>query len=160
MDHDTARPVTVSRRIGAPASLIFSALATPSRHLEFDGSGMLRATDYEGAVRGVGDVFLMRMYNDEFGDYVMRNEVVEFEPDRRIAWAPQRHDVDDDDDWRHRWRFELEPDGPDATVVTETYDLSRSPDEAKRIMRDGTVWLDGMRVSLERVAAAVTSEGE
>ena len=122
MDRDTRGPVAVSRRIGAPASVIFTALATPSRHLEFDGSGMLRATDYEGAVGGVGDVFDMRMFNDEFGDYVMRNEVVEFEPDRRIAWAPQRHDVDDDDDWRHRWRYELEPDGPDATVVTETYE--------------------------------------
>jgi len=139
---------------------IFSLLATPSRHLELDGSGMLRGTEYEGQLHAVGDVFLMRMHNEQFGDYVMRNVVVEFEPDRRIAWAPTRYDLDDDEDWEHRWGFTLEPDGAHATVVTETYDLTRSPQEARRIMRGGTVWLAGMERTLERIDAVTTGSSE
>jgi hypothetical protein len=30
----------------------------------------------------------MNMFNDEMGDYVMENRVVEFEPERRIVWEP------------------------------------------------------------------------
>src|ERR1700748_3431913 len=39
---DEYQPVTVSRRICAPAHGIFQVLADPARHLEFDGSGSLR----------------------------------------------------------------------------------------------------------------------
>ena len=48
--------------------------------------------------------------------YRIANEVVEFEPDRRIAW---RHIG------AHRWRYELtEVEG--GTEVTETFDWSTS----------------------------------
>ena len=47
--------------------------------------------------------------------YTMTNEVVEFEPDRLIAW---RHIG------RHRWRYELEPISDTETLVTETFDGS------------------------------------
>jgi hypothetical protein len=35
-------PITASRRIGSPASVIFQILADPARHRDLDGSGMLR----------------------------------------------------------------------------------------------------------------------
>ncbi len=35
-------PITVSRRIGSPASEIFQILADPGRHRDLDGSGMLQ----------------------------------------------------------------------------------------------------------------------
>ena len=41
------------------------------------------------AVRGVGDVFVMRMYFTELGNYHMINHVVEFERGRRIGWEPE-----------------------------------------------------------------------
>ena len=39
---DDFTPVSVSRRIGASAGEIFAILADPVRHLDFDGSEMLR----------------------------------------------------------------------------------------------------------------------
>jgi hypothetical protein len=42
MGNDDCKPVSVSRRIEAPAGVIFALLAHPDRHPEFDGSEMLR----------------------------------------------------------------------------------------------------------------------
>jgi hypothetical protein len=35
-----------------------------------------------------GDAFVTNMHHDEFGDYQMRNEVVDYEAGRRLAWEP------------------------------------------------------------------------
>ncbi len=78
-------PITVSRRIGSPASVIFQILADPGRHRDLDGSGMLRGVVSGGAISGAGDVFVMKMYFTELGDYEMNNHIVEYEPDRRIG---------------------------------------------------------------------------
>jgi len=158
MESEPVLPVRTSRRIGASTHEIFTLLATPSRHLEFDGSGTLRGSEFDGELRSVGDEFLMRMWYEQFGDYVMRNVVVEFEPDRRIGWAPVRRDIEDDEDWEHRWIFTLDPEGPDATTVTETYGPSRSPDHARKIMSDGTVWLKAMERTLERIEEIVATQ--
>ena len=80
--------VRVSRRIPAPAAKIFAVLATPARHLDLDGSGMLRGAVTDHPMRGVGDFFDMRMYYVEHGDYQMRNHIVEFEPTRRSSGSP------------------------------------------------------------------------
>src|SRR6202034_4020889 len=81
--------VRVSRRIEASAAVIFAVLADPRRHLELDGSGMLRGAVTTAPVTGVGDVFIMSMYFSALGDYEMNNHVVEYEPDRRIGWEPE-----------------------------------------------------------------------
>ena len=78
-------PVKVSRRIDAPAAMIFRVLTDPGRHAELDGSGMLRGAVTTTPISGVGDVFIMKMYFSELGDYEMNNHVVEYEPDRRIG---------------------------------------------------------------------------
>jgi hypothetical protein len=76
--------VEVSRRIEASAALIFKILADPQRHIEFDGSGMLRGAVLDSPISDVGDTFTMKMHR--LGDdYLMINYVVEFEPDRRIC---------------------------------------------------------------------------
>jgi hypothetical protein len=82
-------PVTVSRRISAPASAIFQLLADPGRHRDLDGSGMLRGVVPGPVICGVGDVFVMKMYFGELGDYQMINHVVEYEPGQRIGWEPE-----------------------------------------------------------------------
>lgn len=77
------RRLEISRRIGASAEFIFEILASPSRHMDFDGSGMLRGAVHEGLITKVGDSFTIKM--QRLGDdYLMINHVVEFEPDRRI----------------------------------------------------------------------------
>ena len=149
-------PVKVSRRIGAPAAMIFQVLADPGRHMELDGSGMLRGAVTSDAVTGVGDVFVMQMYFSAHGDYQMNNRVVEFEQDRLIGWEPAAgHGHPDEgestDAWGHRWSFSLVPDGPEATVVTESYDCSRVPAEAQEDMHGGKVWLASMSATLERL---------
>lgn len=99
--------------IDAPASRIFDLLADPSAHSRFDGSGTV-----QGFVTGptrleLGSRFGMQMRIKVA--YRTLNEVVEFEPDRRIAWCHFN---------RHRWRYELEPIDEGRTVVTETFDGS------------------------------------
>ncbi len=157
------QPVRVSRRIEAPASEIFRVLADPRRHLEIDGSGMLRGATSDAVISGVGDVFTMAMYYSDLGDYEMNNHVVEFEQDRRIGWEPEAgrgHRTTAQGStagtrWGHRWSFELVPDGPGATVVTEIYDCSAAPENARAGMRDGEVWAGAMGSTLERLDQAV-----
>lgn len=148
--------VAVSQRIEAPASRVFSVLRDPKRHVEFDGSTMVRESS-AAPIGAVGETFVMRMHNEEFGDYEMRNEVVEFIEDRAIAWAPKRHDVKDEVDWNHRWGWRLISDG-EATEVTAFFDCSRVPDEGRRILRDGERWRPVLQRSLERLDSLVRHE--
>ena len=151
-------PVKVQRTIEAPADRIFSVLADPGRHEELDGSGMLRGAATEGAVTGLGDVFTMKMFFEGRGDYQMDNLIVTFEDGRRIGWAPRLHvdDLAEGDPGSNgsRWVFELEPQGPDTTLVTEVYDCSASPDEIRAAVADGTAWIGAMETTLERLEAA------
>jgi uncharacterized protein YndB with AHSA1/START domain len=108
-----SRVVSVSRFIPAPPEAIFAVLADASRHPEIDGSGTVqgvRGNDPEPLV--MGSKFGMNM---KMGvPYLITNVVVEYEPNRLIAW---RH-------WgRHRWRYELAAvEG--GTEVTESFDWS------------------------------------
>jgi hypothetical protein len=62
MTDEEYQPVAVSRRICAPVHDIFEVLVNPVRHLEVDGSGMLRRAVSTTMISGVGDVFVMKMY--------------------------------------------------------------------------------------------------
>jgi hypothetical protein len=146
-------PVVVSRRIGAPASAIFAILTDPVRHLDLDGSEMLRGAVTSARITGVGDVFVMRMYFAALGDYEMNNHVVEYELDRRIGWEPEagRGHPGEGGRWGHRWSYQLTPVGPEETVVTEIYDCSRATEDERRGMEDGKVWIESMTETLERL---------
>ena len=150
------QPVRVSRRIAAPADVIFQVLADPRRHVEFDGSDSLRGSVTTDVVSAVGDVFVMKMYFDHLGDYEMNNHVVEYEPGKRIGWEPEAGHghpgaAADDARWGQRWSYELEPDGPAATVVTEIYDCSRAPEDQRAGMDNGKVWIESMTDTLARL---------
>jgi uncharacterized protein YndB with AHSA1/START domain len=160
MTTEVVTTVSVSRRIAAPPETVFEVLSNPQRHQDFDGSGMLRGTE-GGPITDVGAVFVMKMYFKPLGgDYSMINHVVEYEPGRLIAWEPENGpghpDVDSPNArWGHRWRFEVAPDGPDATVVTETWDGTGIPaDDAE----DGRQWLPSMTNTLERLDELLTRE--
>jgi uncharacterized protein YndB with AHSA1/START domain len=112
----TARNESSSTAIAAPPSTVFAILADPRQHQLIDGSGTLRGV-VEGPERlELGARFGMRM--KQGAPYTIKNRVVEFEPDRLIAW---RHVG------VHLWRYELEPTSDGGTRVTETWDLSHYP---------------------------------
>ena len=56
------KPLEVSRRIEAPAAVVFAILASPQRHKDFDGSGLLRGVVVDRRISGVGDTFTMKMH--------------------------------------------------------------------------------------------------
>lgn len=161
MSDDDCQPVAVSRRINAPAHDIFQVLANPVRHPEFDGSESLRGAASAAVISGVGDVFVMQMYFPHLGNYEMNNHVVEYQPDRRIGWEPEAgrghpnaaSGSSDSARWGQRWSYELTPDGPDATIVTEIYDCSQAPPEERAGMDNGKVWIESMTRTLERLDA-------
>jgi len=103
------RPVQVSRRIAAPADMIFRILSDPGRHPDIDGSGTLRDASAGAGVPGAGR-------------------------------------------WR-RWSYELTPDGAQATTVTEIYDCCRGPEDAGAGLGNGTIMIEAMTRTLERLAA-------
>jgi hypothetical protein len=167
MSDDAYQPVAVSRRIRAPAHAIFQVLADPARHPDFDGSGALRGAGSTVVISGVGDVFVMKMYYSHLGDYEMNNHVVEYEQDRRIGWEPEAGrghpnaapGSSEPARWGQRWSYQLTPDGPDATVVTEIYDCSRAPEEKRAGMENGKIWTEAMARTLERLDALCAGQG-
>jgi hypothetical protein len=152
MTDDEYQAVAVSRRIRASARDIFQVLANPVRHPEFDGSQSLR---------GAGSTAVMKMYFSHLGDYEMNNHVVEYEQDRRIGWEPEagRGHPRAGRSLGQRWSYQLTPDGPDAAVVTEIYDCSRAPEEARAGMDNGKVWIEAMTKTLERLDALCARQG-
>jgi len=157
---EESKPLEVSRRIEASAAVIFEILATPQRHMDFDGSGMLRGAALDRPISGVGDTFTMKMHR--LGDdYLMLNYVVEFEPEQRIFWEPAPGDpsrAEGNDPTKvgipagYRWGFVLTPDGNGATVVTEVFDHGPLPDD---LLRDGGAWINGSNSVLESMSTSL-----
>jgi hypothetical protein len=128
------RRVSVERTIAAPAAAVFAALTDPSIHAAIDGSGALRQVDEATSRLRAQSVFITpmsrRLRRLSRVDVIqvgvamlvrgrMRNVVVEFDENRRIAWR---------NFGRHVWRYELQaiddPEGADGpcTLVRETFD--------------------------------------
>ncbi|MGB8196887.1 MAG: hypothetical protein WCF25_07770 [Acidimicrobiales bacterium] len=152
--------IEVSRRIEASAGHVFAILANPQRHMDFDGSDMLRGVVLDAPITAVGDTFTMKMHR--LGDdYLMINYVVEFDPDRRIFWEPAPGDpsrVEGNDPSKvgiaagYRWGYILAPDGDEATYVTEVFDYAPLPDE---LLRDGAAWINGHTTVIESMTATL-----
>jgi len=118
--------VSDSVSIDAPPAVVFAILAAPRRHSRIDGSGSVQSViSGPERITGTGDRFVVRM--KLFGvPYVIVNRVVEFQPDRLIAW---RHFT------ANRWRYELAPTGDGGTTVTETFDMSRADPVTDAVVR-------------------------
>jgi hypothetical protein len=138
----TTRSVSESVVVAAEPAEIFAVLADPRRHAELDGSGTVK-----GAMQGPSQLykgarFGMRM---RLGvPYAVRNTVVEFEENKRIAWRHFAH---------HIWRYELEPVSG-GTRVTETFDWgpARAP-KAVELMGFPKANQKGIIATLERLRA-------
>ena len=160
----TAPSISVSREIAAPAERIFSVLARPAAHRDVDGSGMLRNALEDAVISKVGDVFVMNMFNDEMGDYVIENRVIEFEPERRIVWEPVMRSIEKPefqsgvgDPAHHQWGWQLEPLDAGHTRVTEFFDCSRSPDWLQKAVKGGERWRPEIETSLEKLERMVAA---
>jgi hypothetical protein len=112
--------------VDAPPAVVFAILAAPRQHSRIDGSGSVQSVIHgPERITGKGDRFTVRM--KLFGvPYVIVNRVVEFEPDRQIAW---RHFT------ANRWRYELTPTTDGGTTVTETFDMSRADPVTDAVVR-------------------------
>jgi uncharacterized protein YndB with AHSA1/START domain len=118
------KKVTVERLIDAPPERIFDVIADPSMHPRIDGSGSVQKTLgnvpdrlHEGAAFGMSMKIGL--------PYMVRNVVVEFEENRRIAWQHT---------FRHRWRWAFEPAGDGATHVTHSWTWSTAPKVVQRFL--------------------------
>jgi hypothetical protein len=127
-----------------------------------DGTGMVRSAGQDMVISNVGDVFTMNMFNDEMGDYVMDNRVVEFEPERRIVWEPVMRSIDRPEfksdvgePAYHQWGWQLEPLDAGRTRVTEFFDCSRSPDWLQKVLDGGQRWRPDIEASLENLEKLV-----
>ena len=83
----------MSRRIAAPAAVIYALVTDPAGHVAIDGSGMLDAAPDAKPVTAVGDTFDMAMDRTPLNDipgltkYSVRNTVTNLEPGRLIEWT-------------------------------------------------------------------------
>jgi hypothetical protein len=115
--------VSVERVIEAPASAIFAIVADASRHAEIDGSGSVKHLK-EGQPQNLslGSTFGMSM---KLGvPYSMSNKVIEYEPDKRIAWQTTLSGPLGRFIGGRIWRYELEDAGA-GTLVRETWDITQ-----------------------------------
>jgi uncharacterized protein YndB with AHSA1/START domain len=118
--------ISDSITIAAPPEVVFAILAAPRQHSRIDGSGSVQSV-LRGPQRitAKGQSFVVRM--KLFGvPYVIVNRIVEFEPDRLIAW---RHFT------ANRWRYQLTPTADGGTTVTETFDMSRADRVTDAVVR-------------------------
>jgi uncharacterized protein YndB with AHSA1/START domain len=150
------RSITVRREIPVPAPRIFEVLTLPSRHKEIDGSGFVRGADDAERITGTGQTFRMNMTGTHLGgDYQTDNVVSGFEENSLIAWKPAPAGTEPPG-WEWTWR--LEPQGPDSTSVTLTYDWSKVTDpELLHKVSFPLVTEDQLESSLGNLAAATTA---
>ena len=152
--------VSVERVIKASPDQIFALLADAGKHASFDGSESVNHASQQSVPLSMGSKFGMAMKGRKetlFVPYRTSNTVIEYEPDRRIAW--QTTAMGGLLGGRI-WRYELSPapTDPDGTLVRETWDVSR--DKQKRMITSGSMpqqTEDGMRATLERIAKLLES---
>jgi len=149
--------ISVERIINAPADQIFALIADAGKHSSFDGSGTVDHSPLASQPLTLGSKFGMSMRGRPeslFLPYRTTNTVIEFETDRRIAWKTTMGPLGLIGG--RIWRYELEPaDG--GTLVRETWDVSS--DRQRPMLKMGSMprqTEDGMRATLERIAARLT----
>ena len=145
------RVVTASREIAAPAEVIFELIADPTQQPRWDGNDNLREAAEGQRVRGVGDVFTMRLRRGG----VRQNTIVEFDEGRLIAWRPN---VPGKQQPGHLWRWQLEPISERRTRVRHTYDWTQLKDRS-RYPRARATTTDKLAASLVRLAQLAESGG-
>lgn len=141
--------VSASAVVDAPAAEVFDFIRRPANHSIISGDTSVKGTVSGPEQLSLGDRFGMSM---KVGvPYRITNRVVEFEPDRRIAWCHF---------FGHRWRWQVEDAGEGRSKVTETFDLStaRFP-PALKLMGYPRGHEKNVSVSVANVVAHFASRG-
>lgn len=115
---DTGNPriKSASIIINAPVTRVFDVVANPHLHAVIDGSKSVKSVIYGPERLSLGEKFGMNM---QIGiKYKITNTVVEYEENKVIAW---RHLG------RWIWRYEFREISPNQTVVTESFDGTKTP---------------------------------
>ncbi|HEY1652183.1 MAG TPA: SRPBCC family protein [Acidimicrobiales bacterium] len=150
--------VSVERVIQAPAADLFAIVADASRHPDIDGSGSVKKLKQgEPQHLSLGTTFGMSM---KLGvPYSMSNKVVEYEPDKRIAWQTTLSGPLGRFIGGRIWRYEFE--GADGgTLVRETWDVSQ--DKQRFMLQSGPVGKQtatAMTKTLDRLAEITETPG-
>jgi uncharacterized protein YndB with AHSA1/START domain len=148
--------VSVDRVIKAPPSAIFAIVADASRHPEIDGSGsVVKLKDGAPDHLSLGTTFGMSMKAGV--PYSMSNTVIEYEPDKVIAWQTSLAGPLGRFLGGRIWRYELEEEDG-GTRVTETWDISK--DKQAFFMRLGKLHQQtatAMSKTLDRLAELTES---
>jgi len=168
----SADRVTVTRRIAAPAHAIFLLVSDPARHVDIDGSGMLRAAPGARPLTAVGQTFDIDMDRRPLGvvpntqalhqlvmtapDYRVRCTVTQLIPDRFIEWAvravgkrPAGH--------VYGWQIEPATDG--ECLVSHYCDWASITDELRAKFRWPVVPADRLENSVENLDRLATRSG-
>src|SRR3954453_9011476 len=146
--------ISVERVINASAGDIFAMIADAGRHSSFDGSGTVDHSTDKSQQLALGAKFGMSMRGRPESlllPYRTTNTVIEFEPDRRIAWQTRMGPLGVIGG--RIWRYELSP-VQNGTLVRETWDVSQ--DRQRPMLKMGAMpkqTEDGMSATLERIAA-------
>ena len=114
--------------IKAPAKVIFDLIADPKNHQKIDGSGML-----QGELRSPERLYLGAKFGMKMKiiiPYLIKNEVVEFEENKSLAWRHLMHNV---------WRYELIEIDPRTTRVIQTWDGRKA--RSKRWVSQSYKWV-------------------
>jgi hypothetical protein len=124
-----AQRFEVQRAIAADPAAVFRVLCDPHGHVVIDSSGMLMDATGD-PVTGVGHTFVVHMDREALNDYPLglydvTVKIVEFQPDREIAWT-----VEGQLNLGHVYGYRLEPI-PEGTLVTSYYDWSSVDDSWK-----------------------------
>jgi uncharacterized protein YndB with AHSA1/START domain len=148
---------TVERIIPAPPEAIFELLVDPRRHQDIDGSGTVRDAKGEPKRLELGSKFGMSM---KMGlPYSMMSTVVEYTPNRLIAWQTRGPTPIGRYVAGRIWRYELEPvEG--GTRVRESWDIRSESALTKPIVRKAAAATrKNMAATLERIEKLVTTPG-
>lgn len=154
MDGNT---VSVERVIKAAPDKIFALVADAGKHASIDGAHSVNHASQASVPLSMGAKFGIAMRGRKetlFIPYRTNNTVIEYEPDRRIAWKTT---FLGGRVGGRIWRYELEA-APEGTLVRETWDVSQ--DKQKRMITSGSIpqqTAEGMRATLERIATLVES---
>ena len=151
---DSPDVVTVERVIPASPEAIFALIADPARHREFDGSGSVRDPKGPTQPLELGSRFGMSM---KIGvPYSMVSTVVEYEPDRRLAWQTRGPTAIGQYFGGRIWRYVLEPvDG--GTRVSESWDITQESAFTKPLVRTAAAATrKNMAATLERIESVLT----
>lgn len=148
--------ISVEREIAAPPEAIFALLADANRHKDIDGSGTVVEAKGEPEPLVLGTTFGMSM---KMGvPYSMVSTVIEFEPNRRIAWQTRGPGKIGGHVGGRIWRYELEPtDG--GTLVRESWDISQESAFTKPVVKllASKETAKSIAKTLERIEQVVTS---